>query len=90
MRKDKMNSPLLESYSSTQKNTKQWLMRRADKGKNRDGGGKVKKPQQTLWACCADPRVCVKQKHPRIMCAVHGSKEDAERCNKKYLMLLTS
>lgn len=52
-------------------------------GPRRDGGGKTKKPQATLWACSGDKRVCTQKEHPRIRCAVHGSKEEAERCNRR-------
>lgn len=78
-------SGLRDSYSSTQRSTKQWLVNKAKYSKNRDGAGKIRKPQQIFWSCNSDPNVCGKPKHPRIMCAVHGSKEDAERCNKRYI-----
>lgn len=58
------------------------------KGRSRDGGGKVKRPQTFLWACSAVKGLCTQKEHPRIRCAVHGSKEEAERCSKRSAQLL--
>lgn len=68
--------------------TKSYLVNRANRGKNRDGGGKIRKPQKGLWACSAIKGICPQLPHPRIGCAVHGSKEDAERCIKRSQRIL--
>lgn len=68
-----------------EKQLKQWLMNRAKYSKNRDGAGKIRKPQTYLWTCSAVPEVCPQKKHPRIMCAVHGSYEDAMNCNRRAI-----
>lgn len=69
--------------------TKSYMVNRAKRsGPRRDGGGKVKKPQTVLWACSAVKGICTQKQHPRIGCAVHGSKEEAERCNKRTADIL--
>jgi hypothetical protein len=70
-----------ERIASTEKDPHAWMKNQA-RGR-RDGGGKVKKPQTALWACSAVKGVCTQKPHPRIGCAVHGSKEEAERCNRR-------
>ena len=46
------------------------------------------KQQTGLWTCTAAKGVCVMKEHPRMRCAVHGSKEEAEKCIKNYLKSL--
>lgn len=46
------------------------------------------KQQKYLWTCHATKGVCIMKEHPRIRCAVHGSKEEAEKCIKNYLKSL--
>lgn len=46
------------------------------------------KQQTYLWTCAAAKGYCIMKEHPRIRCAVHGSKEEAEKCTQKYLKSL--
>lgn len=43
------------------------------------------KPQTYMWTCAAAKGYCIMREHPRIGCAVHGSKEEAEKCTARYL-----
>lgn len=66
-----------------EKQTKAWLMNKAKYSSNRNGAGKIRKPQAYFWACSAVTGICPQKKHPRINCAVHGSYQDAMNCIRK-------
>lgn len=53
--------------------------------KSYDGGGKSKKPQSGVWACNAVKGICPMKEHPRIRCAVHGTRDEAMKCIQKSI-----